>query len=101
VCCRLSVIGISQRGQAVPAFVNTIVIGEWTQQIMTRGPLMCNEVPSLADGVTMDGVETWNNCNGNLKLQEVLNGNHSIDILEAASGQKMRDLIMSFINQLQ
>jgi polyhydroxybutyrate depolymerase len=85
----------------LPAFVNIALIGEWTQQVMTRGPLMCNEVPRLADGVTVNGVETWNNCNGNLKLQEVLNGDHDIPALEAASGQKMRDLIMSFINQLQ
>jgi polyhydroxybutyrate depolymerase len=83
------------------AMLDPTLIGEWYQQVTTRGPMMCNEVPVLANGVTVGGVETWDNCNGKLRLQEVLNGEHTMDSLQTASGQNMRDLIMSFITQLK
>jgi len=87
-----------------PAYVDpisTIFIGEWSSQQLIRSPLMCNEAPVLADGISNGVIATWNNCNGRLKLQEVLLGAHTIGSLETQSGQKMRDLIMLFINQLQ
>lgn len=83
------------------AYVNTVLIGEWYQQVTTRAPLMCNETPVLGDGVDSGGVETWTNCDGRLELQEIALGGHSIDSLETASGLKMRDLAVSFIDQLQ
>lgn len=84
-----------------PAYVNTVLIGEWYQQTTTRGPLMCNETPTLQDGIVSNGVETWTNCGGRLKLQEILSAGHSVDSLQSASGLQLRDLVMSFIDQLQ
>jgi poly(3-hydroxybutyrate) depolymerase len=86
---------VASSGAAMP---DPTLIGEWWQQVNTRGPLMCGEIPSLTDYKSDGKTNTWDNCNGHLKLQEVLFSDHFISSLEFYSGKKMIDLIADFIN---
>lgn len=81
------------------AFVNSVVIGEWRQQL-DRAQRMCGEQPQLADGISGGGVITWTHCGGSLKLQEVLQGGHAISSLETAAGFRILDAAAGFIDGL-
>lgn len=84
-----------ESGLAMP---NPTLIGEWWQQVNTRIPLMCSEIPNATGYVTDGRSNTWTNCDGHLKLQEVLLSDHSVFELEQYSGKKMIDLIAGFVN---
>jgi poly(3-hydroxybutyrate) depolymerase len=81
------------------AFVNPVLSGEWNQH-QIRSELMCAEQPILADKVSNGTVETWSNCGGRLKLQQILPAGHVIESLETESGNRMIDLMAGFIDDV-
>lgn len=79
-------------------FITTELIGEWySYQIRTQ--VYCGEIPTETNKISNGSVETWNNCDGNLKLQHVLSSEHSIQSFEFSSGSQIIDLISTFINR--
>lgn len=83
-----------------PAFVDPVLIGEWHQQQL-RSQAGCGTLPQLTDSTSDGKVETWTECGNRLKLQRVLQGQHSIDSLEAAAGYRMIDAASAFIDGLE
>lgn len=81
-------------------FVNSTLIGEWNSYPF-RAQLACGEIPTDTDKISDGLVETWHNCAGHFKLQHVLFGSHSIDSLEEASGYRIIDLIVTFLNKIK
>lgn len=81
-------------------FINPILIGEWRQH-QTRSQIMCGEAPALADAISSNEVETWNNCGGRLRMQRALNASHTIDSLEQEIAGQLIDSVASFINSVE
>ncbi len=80
-------------------FVNEILVGEWNSYLI-RVQHACGETPINTDKISDGSVETWNNCGDHFKLQHILLGGHIINSLEAATGSKIIDLIVAFINKI-
>lgn len=80
-------------------FVDPILIAEWRQH-QARSQLMCGQAPVDADKTSDGSVETWTNCSGRIELQRGLSGGHLIELLEAAFGTRMIDLVAAFVGGL-
>jgi polyhydroxybutyrate depolymerase len=81
------------------AFVNPVLIGEWTQQ-QRRSELMCGDQLSTDDAQQDGATETWSTCNGLLRLQRIRGGAHPIETLEAAGDFRILDVVNAFFDAL-